>query len=482
MRKRWVALLLSLVLVCNFPFFPAEADSKWGDANGDGRFSALDAVTVLRYAMGDELALTAIADVDNNGDVTVADVVLLLRGLIKPTLYVKGFTLDFDAETDYYLCYPADFSVCTIEKYNGFISGSVRVEQYAGYCPYESARYTLGEPLKLGHGRARLTFTGTLPDGTTREYTISLTDPNTQGYEGVMARVMSGTTLREAPRSGSAALASLKAGDRVYYLKTEGNWCLVEQQNTGKVGYAQKSAVKRGWYETKMPEEYAKPIAALKARHPNWSFTFLDVEMTREQAEAKYGAGSGWYLNPANYLNEALIYAMLDVSAYSETKWTEIGVGSLWLRTTAISKEDAVRYFTDAAKALKINPYYVTCRAALESGYGTSRFARGEVSGYEGYYNFYGIRCYDSNPTLGAAYAKERGWNTVFRSIVEGANWIKNQYIDQGAVTPYFFRFAGFQNKEYMTDMAAPMKEAAMLQRALFTSPEPLHFIIPVYR
>ena len=70
----------------------------------------------------------------------------------------------------------------------------------------------------------------------------------------------------------------------------------------------------------------------------------------------------------------------------------------------------------------------------------------------------------------------------MFRSVVEGANWVKDQYLDQGAITPYFFRYNGFQNKIYMTDAQAPLKEASILKRA-FTDPNAkAHFIIPVYR
>ena len=129
-----------------------------------------------------------------------------------------------------------------------------------------------------------------------------------------------------------------------------------------------------------------------------------------------------------------------------------------------------------------MNPYYITCRAIQESGYGTSAFAKGTVPGYEGYYNFFGIQCYDNNPTVGAQYAKDRNWNSVFRSITEGANWMKDQYLDQGATTPYFFRYNGFQNKIYMSDAQAPIKEASILKKA-FTDPNAAaHFIIPVYR
>lgn len=484
MKQRYMsatACFLALVLLISLPFRAAAAKTMWGDVNGDSRFSANDVVTVLQFVAGRDVAVTSTADVDGDGEIDPCDGILLLRGLAKPTLTVSGFDLDFNADTDYYLCYPQDFTACTIKKYTGFIDLTVSVEQYAGYCPYQDTAYVLGEPLQLGHGRARVTLTATRQDGSTAEYLIFLADPNPQNYACTMARITTTTPLRAAANSGGKALANLGRGARVYYLETVGSWCLVEQLYTGTVGYVPKSCLQWQWKETAMPEKYKTAISALQAAHPNWTFTFVDVEMTMEEAVAKYGAQNERYIDPLNYLNEGKIYAMLDISSYTPTAWTEVGIAAVWSRTYAIGKADAVTYFTTAAEALNINPYYVACRAALESGYGTSKFAKGTVKGYEGYYNFYGINCIDNNPTLGASYAKSRNWNSKLRAIVEGTNWMKDQYIDQGAVTPYFFRFAGFQEKEYMNDAAAPSQEAEILRRAYSNSSAKAHFVIPVY-
>lgn len=468
-----------MVLLLSLPYSAGAVTFLWGDANGDGRFSAVDVVAVLHYTAGWDVAVTNTVDVDGDSAVTVFDVSMLLRALAKPRVTAGGFELDFDWDTNYYLCHPADFSACTIQKYSGFVDLNIQVEQYAGYYPYANTRYVLGEPLQLGHGRAKITLSGTLLDGTSAEYEIFLTDPNPEGYAFSLARVTGKAQLRAT--AGGEVLAELAGGSRVYYLKTEGSWCLVEQLSTGVVGYLRRSSLKWQWNEVSMPASYRSAISALQAAHPNWHFTFVDVEMTLEQAKARYGAEDR-HINPLNYLNESKIYAMLDISRYTRSAWTEVGISAIWRRTSALSKEDAVEYFTSAAESLGISPYYIACRAALESGYGTSKFAKGTVRGYEGYYNFYGINCVDSNPSLGASYAASRHWTTKRCSIVEGANWIKNQYIDQGAVTPYFFRFAGFQKKEYMSDLTAPTQEAKILRRAYSNSDATAYFVVPVYR
>ncbi len=405
------------------------------------------------------------------------------------TLSVSGFDLDFHPETDYYLVTPADFDQCKIKGFTGFTALTVSVEQYATYYPYRDTPYQLGSNLKLGNGRAKVTLTATLPDGSIREYMIALTDPDASEYAYAKARVTELVNVRAEPNTNSQVLLQLVNNARVYYLKTEGDWCMVQlinHVNKGRIGYIHKNYLRWGWLDTEMPDAYKSAIEALQSAHPQWTFSFVDVEMTYEEALAqeleKYGASHEAYMNPLNYLAEDKIFAMLDIDSYTPDAWNDAGIKAIWTNEKGFSKEQAVEYFNATSRSLLMNPYYISCRAALESGYGTSKFAKGTVAGYEGYYNFFGIKCYDANPDVGAAYAKERNWNSVYRSIAEGANWVKDQYLDQGAVTPYFFRYAGFQNKVYMTDAQAPLKEASILKRAYTDPNAKAHFIIPVYR
>ncbi len=397
------------------------------------------------------------------------------------SLTVSGFDLDFNVDTDYYLAQPTDFANCKIIDYSGFTSFTVTVEQYASYYPYKNTAYKLGDALKLGHGRAKITLDVTLKNGEEREYLIALTDPDAADYAYAKAKVTTKVNLRAEPNTDSAVLATLLSNARVYYLKTEGDWCMVEQLSTGKVGYVHKDYIQWNWKTTEMPERYKTAIEALQTAHPNWSFTYVDVEMSYAEALEKYGAQNEQYIDPLNYLAEDKIFAMLNIDVYDQETWSDDGIRAIWANENAVTKDQAVEYFNAASKSLLMNPQYIACRAALESGYGTSKFAKGTVTGYEGYYNFFGIQCYDDNPTVGAAYAKNRNWNTVFRSIVEGANWMKDQYLDQGATTPYFFRYRGYQDKVYMSDVQAPLKEASILKKAYADPNAKAHFVIPVY-
>ncbi len=436
---------------------------------------------------------------------------------------VSGFSLNFDVNDDYYLVNPADFSNCRITGFTGFKSIKVSVEQYATYYPYNSKTYVLGTPLELGYGRSKVTIAATFPDNTVRNYMIILTDPN--GADNCYAKVFvnSSVALRSEPSTNGAILARLTKGQEVYYLGSQGDWAHI--QYGGLVGWIKDAGgdenyIRWNWEETTMHGEYVTAINALQKAHPNWSFTFVDAEKdynvymeevaleraityvnanygkSHPQYEAKvqeyynsYLPQVATYMDPRHYLTEEYIFAFLDIDTYDTSLWTGTGIEAIWDNRYAlqqnpniISKADAVRYFKNASQSLQMNPYYIACRAALESGYGKSQFACGTVAGYEGYYNFFGIQCYDSNPTVGAQYARSRNWNTVERSIIEGANWVKDQYLDRGAVTPYFFRYSGFWNKSYMSDLTAPQSEATILKRAYSDPNAKAHFIIPVYR
>lgn len=88
--------------------------------------------------------------------------------------------------------------------------------------------------------------------------------------------------------------------------------------------------------------------------------------------------------------------------------------------------------FFDAAKATGVSPVYLAAHARIESGNGSSKLATGKDKNgnFTGYYNFYGIGAYDSDPvTGGQAYAKANGWNTIAAAVKGGAQWIANNYI-----------------------------------------------------
>lgn len=93
--------------------------------------------------------------------------------------------------------------------------------------------------------------------------------------------------------------------------------------------------------------------------------------------------------------------------------------------------------FQDACKKYEINEIYLIAHAILESGAGTSHFA----SGNSGYYNYFGIGAFDSNPNNAINFARNEGWNTPEKAIIGGAEFVRKGYIGQGQNTLYRMRW-----------------------------------------
>ena len=93
----------------------------------------------------------------------------------------------------------------------------------------------------------------------------------------------------------------------------------------------------------------------------------------------------------------------------------------------------------------------------------------------------------DSNPSNGAVLAKEYNWNSKRRAMIEGAAWVKSQYISCQQYSIYFMKYSFVPGRtwhQYMTDIAAPYKDAQnyyKAHRAGGTLDNEIEFVIPVY-
>lgn len=108
--------------------------------------------------------------------------------------------------------------------------------------------------------------------------------------------------------------------------------------------------------------------------------------------------------------------------------------------------------FLEAAKKYQLDPVYLVSQTFLESAYGTSRLASGNVIKKIAYpdfrrtssgkfktkklktkvkvYNLYGIKAYDADPFVGGtSYAYYKKWTTVKRAIYGAASYLRSNYI-----------------------------------------------------
>ena len=75
--------------------------------------------------------------------------------------------------------------------------------------------------------------------------------------------------------------------------------------------------------------------------------------------------------------------------------------------------------FLDASKETELDPRYLVAHAALESAWGTSSISKDKN-------NYYGIAAYNHDP-----YNSAKTFPNAKSGILEGAKWIKTNYIDQ---------------------------------------------------
>lgn len=286
------------------------------------------------------------------------------------------------------------------------------------------------------------------------------------------------------------------------------------------------------------PESYQKSLAYLKFLHPNWEFKAYYTgiswsELTSSSAENKcltntvhkgdlldpsalcicgrhgdpgyYCASSkmvNYYLDPRNFLGEAMVFQFLDLSNGSGVTRDIVDRAT---RGTYLNQ-----YVDDimiAANEAKINPLHIVATIFQEIGRNDNpRAISGTVPGYEGLYNFYNYGANDGNGAVerGLAKARELGWTSRNYALIDGAKRVlANGYISVGQTTKYFYKFdvvgneiltesAGmrtyssgqFYNHQYMTNLRDPSSQAGSLYDIYADSQildEHLTFTIPVY-
>ena len=286
------------------------------------------------------------------------------------------------------------------------------------------------------------------------------------------------------------------------------------------------------------PESYQKQLAYLKYLHPNWEFkayyTGIDwSELTSSEAEnacrkntihkgnlldpsalciCGYMGDSGYYcasaktvnyyLDPRNFMGEAMVFQFLDLSNGSGVTRNVVA--------NAVNGTYLTQYIDDimsAANEVGISPLHIVATIFQEIGRtGNPRAISGTVPGYEGLYNFYNYGATDGAGAVerGLAKAREYGWTNPRFALTDGARKaLANGYISAGQTTKYFYKFdvVGneilteskgqktyskdyFYSNQYMTNLRDPSSQAGTLYDIYAESgilDEKLTFTIPVY-
>ena len=312
------------------------------------------------------------------------------------------------------------------------------------------------------------------------------------------------------------------------------------------------------------PEEYKTVLEQLKKLHPNWNFeayyTGMDWGTVVLNETATHGrnriiksadvswkcscgnVASGYacasegivkyYLDPRNFLNEVNIFQFLEIS-YNEKIHTLDGVKNIVKNSflandvtyTLIEQQDVLNEKTgetekkevevsytksyseiilEAAKQSNMSPYSIAIKIIQEVGTNGSSSVSGTYEGYKGYYNFFNLGAYDTGDAIsnGLRYARNKGWNNQYVSIIEGSKEIANSYTNAGQNTAYFYKWDVVGNNilksgeskdvsvsdmfwhQYMTNVQDPTSQSKSLYNTYVKNAiinENLNFIIPIY-
>ncbi len=224
------------------------------------------------------------------------------------------------------------------------------------------------------------------------------------------------------------------------------------------------------------------------------------------------GGGTNWYspteeiiayyMDPRNFFNEESIF-MFESLGYDASVHTLEGVESIlkgtYMETEKVDggEKSFAEVIMEAGKKHNVSPYFLASRIRLEVGSGRSALVQGTYSDYpqfNGYYNYYNIGAGGDNVIYnGLKYAYDSGWNSEYNAIVNGALWIKNNYVASDESTAYFQKWdvacggTSYCFSQYMQNIQAPETEAKATYNAYFDIlgaelyNTPFIFYIPVF-
>ena len=276
------------------------------------------------------------------------------------------------------------------------------------------------------------------------------------------------------------------------------------------------------------PEDYKADLRQIHAQYPNWIFRAQHLSMTWKDAltaeckvglntitspdawkSMEYGAynwttgayvaydSGGWvtaapsvvayYMDPRNWLDTTYVFQFEDL-AYSEDETVD-GIKAILPDELDAHAEDLLK----ASKEAKVSAYFLATRMAQEGSH-LNGLGTGKVPGYEGYYNFFHIKASAGGGLTavqnGAIHAKSQGWDTPYKSLLGGAQFLGKGYINLGQNTLYYQKFnltnttSGLYAHQYMTNVAAPSSEGRIRRNAATEAQlaNNITFNIPVFK
>lgn len=216
---------------------------------------------------------------------------------------------------------------------------------------------------------------------------------------------------------------------------------------------------------------------------------------------------TGWYcaskeaieymMDPRNSFDETSIYQFKNLEASDVSSGNiQTVINNKYRNYGYINNSTAINAIVKASSQYKMNGYSILAKIINEQGKGTSPLATGvgHNGQYCGYYNFFNVGAYGNGTstviTNGLKYAKNKGWNSVEKSILGGSEYYKSSYIGRGQNTLYYQRFnvvhtASLFSHQYQQDIMGAQTSATLLKSyydiSNTTSRVNHTFVIPLY-
>ncbi len=343
-----------------------------------------------------------------------------------------------------------------------------------------------GQAFDLPQGETVVTCTVTDFDGFTKTYSLYFLNGDDEGD-------FSENTLSKFPvsyYSGLWLLHSLKPNYifTPYYTNLSFDKALAAEDSQG-----------RSLIENSYKSNWVKPNSKVYDK-PDWMAAKTEVV--------------SYYMDPRNFFTPEKIFAF-ELLGFDPGVHTVDGVREI-IRGSFMADSDEYDYaqiIYDAGKNAGVSPYFLASRIIQEMGYnGESALCRGDLTGFEGYYNYYNIGAYATTEpggavVNGAKYAQWGRdwegqeitdteaeyllpWTSVEKAIAGGAVWIATGYIDKGQNTLYFQKFDVLDdgtekyNHQYAQNIQMAYSEGMRYYRsyeAIGMTDAGFEFIIPVY-
>lgn len=291
--------------------------------------------------------------------------------------------------------------------------------------------------------------------------------------------------------------------------------------------YTNKSNNLPSNFETKYPG-YKALIQKLAKAHPNWTFKLYETGLNWETVinnEYQGHGGSPKNLVPKNYAGgwlcpicgtkaydtgnwycasrEAIEYMMDPRNSINETdvfQFQDLASSTgdrdaieAMVEGTFIDNKECIDAIFKAAETYNVSPYHLVSRIIQEQGTKGSVLGLGIKEGKYTYYNLFNVGAAGNTEEKvienGLNKAIEKGWTSMSKSIIGGAEFLVKNYIAIGQSTVYFQKFNvvykdNLYGHQYMQNLLAAQNEGASIRKK-YIDYEILDssytFLIPLY-